>query len=571
MKNKNSDKKKSNNDSHKESEKVITPATKLILIILVLAGLYVCLIKSGAVKMISDDVAVAVMFNTSEIGIKKGDIYNLNANIIPDSVKNNNVVYTSSNTDIAIINNSNIIALNEGKVVITAKTNNKKESKLVVNVSENDIFPISLDVLSKNIMMGVGYSQNILYEINPKDANLVNLRFVSSDSSVATVDSKGMVTGVKDGNTLIYIIVNNNQFISKVNVTVFNKNSGTIVNGKNVFIEKYPKSLKMSTDDLNLAPKTSSQLVATSNLKNDNNLITWFSTNPLVATVDSNGLVKAIKNGTTQIVAKTLNNIYAICNVTVGDYSIKLKNISLSNISEIKVGEDKQLIVSYNPNNASNRSLVWSSSDTEVLKVNENGKITGISAGSSIVSVRSVDGDYKVEKEIKVLQTNNISPTNISFSNKNYSLKVGETESLNLTVEPFNSSFDILFISSNSDVVDVSKNGVIKGVSPGNATITAKVMDMEANVEVVVGNQASSAIYLNKSVVNLKQNESFLLVGSVIPSNASNKTVSFKSENPSIASVSENGLIKGINPGTTIITVTPNGGGESSTCIVNVK
>lgn len=113
--------------------------------------------------------------------------------------------------------------------------------------------------------------------------------------------------------------------------------------------------------------------------------ITWLSTNPSVAKVDDSGVVKAISGGKANIIA-AIGTKNTICEVSVEGTSTPLKKLELSNnIMELKVGQFKQLRERYIPTTVSQKGVVWTSSNENIVKVSDNGRLEGVAEGTAMV------------------------------------------------------------------------------------------------------------------------------------------------------------------------------------------
>ena len=429
----------------------------------------------------------------------------------------------------------------------------------------------------KNISIAVGYTHTLSYSITPKNASVSDLSFTSSDSSVAIVDQQGVVKGLKEGNAIITVSSLNGIIKDTAYVTVYKKGATTIVDGDPIKTNNYPKTIKLDNTELNLKLGTTSQVIATVSPSDANQSISWFSSNSRIATVDSNGLIRAVGIGTTTIIARTVNDLTASVKVTVGDYSLGVKNIMITtNYIVLPVGSAKQLVVAFTPANASNKTITWSSSDPNVATVDSSGNVKAISAGSAIIKATAADGGYTDTATIEVTSNRNeINEKTISFSESSYTVGVNGTISLTPIITPSNANFkSVHFTSSDSSIATVDDNGVVKGIKEGTVKITAETYHnhLKATTTVVVKYIPVTSVQLNvSSEVTLKKGATIALVATVLPSNASDKTVTYKSDNPSIATIDNNGIVTGKGVGRTSITITPNGGGAPATTIINVK
>lgn len=151
-------------------------------------------------------------------------------------------------------------------------------------------------------------------------------------------------------------------------------------------------SLDKTSMDMELG--TSKQLTATITPENATNKgLTWTSLNSNVATVDKNGLVTAWKEGTATINVYTKDgNKKASCTVTVK--KVPVTNVYLDNTSLVLVaGENAQLNATVFPNNATDKSVTWTSSNTAVASVSSNGMVSAKKAGTTLITVKTTDGD----------------------------------------------------------------------------------------------------------------------------------------------------------------------------------
>ena len=121
--------------------------------------------------------------------------------------------------------------------------------------------------------------------------------------------------------------------------------------------------------------------------------LNWTSAIPTVATVDQNGKITAVSEGTTIIAVSTEDGKeMASCTVTVRFQNVESVSIDKANL-QLYVGKTATLVATVSPSNANNPALKWSSSNPEVASVNENGVVTAIAEGNADISVSSVDGN----------------------------------------------------------------------------------------------------------------------------------------------------------------------------------
>ena len=163
-----------------------------------------------------------------------------------------------------------------------------------------------------------------------------------------------------------------------------------------------------------------------------------------------------------------------------------------------------------------------------------------------------------------------IAVTGITLSQTSISLEVGGKVSLTATVSPSDATDKtVTWTSSDPSVVSV-ESGLVKAVSAGTATVTATAGGKSAKCEVNVQPRVVdvTGISLNKTDLTLNPGGTFQLEATVSPSDATDKTVTWTSSDPSVVSV-ENGLVKAVSAGTATVTATA--GGKSARCEVTVQ
>lgn len=300
---------------------------------------------------------------------------------------------------------------------------------------------------------------------------------------------------------------------------------------------------------------------------NSSNIV-WTSSNQKVATV-SGGKVTGITYGKTVITA-SINGTSASCIVTVSADYVSLNSISLNTSTmNVLVGDTETLNVSFNPSNASNKSVVWTSSNNSIASVS-GGKVIGKKVGVAIVTA-SVS-DKSVTCVINVVDK--ISLNNISISKSSLSMKEGESQKLSVNYYPSNATNKkVSFSSSNTKVVVVDNNGNVTAKGVGSAMITVVSNDgghvdqCSVVVEAISKNVVS--ISLDKNELELKVGEEGTVKYVINPSYAENKNVTWESSNKKIATVKD-GVITAVSPGEAEIKVITEDGNKEAICKVNV-
>ena len=255
---------------------------------------------------------------------------------------------------------------------------------------------------------------------------------------------------------------------------------------------------------------------------------------------------------------------------------IHVTSVSLDQSSlELSTGDTHEFVATVLPINATNKELIWSSSDESVLTVTD-GVITALKEGKSTVTVKSKDGYKSSSAEITVVKKPSVvHVSSVSLNETTLNMETGDRYSLQATVLPSNASDKSLNWSSNNEsVVTVNSKGKITAVSAGQAIITATTTDggltASCTVNITQKIVPATGIKLNYNELELSVGGSESLVATVLPTNATNKEVIWSSTNEAVVTVDENGLVSAVSAGDAIIVVKSVDGGYQDFCVVTV-
>lgn len=225
--------------------------------------------------------------------------------------------------------------------------------------------------------------------------------------------------------------------------------------------------------------------------------------------------------------------------------------------TQVSVGSTVQLSSTVLPADATNKTVNWTSADNNIATVDANGLVTAKSAGAVRITATTQDGGKTAFADITV-QTGAIAVTGVSINPTAASVNTGDTKQFMAVVSPLGASNKtVTWSSDNEAVATVDNAGLVKAISKGTATISATTQD---------GNFKASAIIsvaIPVTGVSFVQTSGMVLIGTPIqltpvfaPANATNTTVTFSSNKPSVATVSSTGVVSGVSPGVAVITAT---------------
>jgi uncharacterized protein YjdB len=223
------------------------------------------------------------------------------------------------------------------------------------------------------------------------------------------------------------------------------------------------------------------------------------------------------------------------------------------------VRSTQQLDVTFDPEDASDKRLIWSSSDEDIVSVDDDGVVTALGLGgeNATITAKSVEGDFE---STVVVTTEWIPVTGVSLDESTLTVGMNYSKTLTETIAPEDASdISVTWSSSNEDVATV-EDGVVTSVSVGTANITAKTADgdFEATCAVTVEEIAVTGVVLDSVSFNLGVGATAQVTATVSPADAFNQTVTWSSSNEDIATVVD-GLVTSIGVGTATITATADG------------
>ncbi|MDR2010262.1 MAG: Ig-like domain-containing protein [Bacteroidales bacterium] len=257
----------------------------------------------------------------------------------------------------------------------------------------------------------------------------------------------------------------------------------------------------------------------------------------------------------------------------------KEKEYNVSSVSldseELNIGEGDTvyLVCTVKPKQAKNQEVKWKSSDPDVASVDEQGVIVGVSLGEALITVTSVEGNKKAA--CKVIVSNDIN--GVTLDQHNITLVVGGVMPLIATVTPKQAeNKEVSWKSSDNSIATVDSIGKVRGIALGKAEIvvTTKQGNYTDTCLVTVdttGWVSVTDISLDKTTLSLSLGKTEQLKTTITPADASNKEVTWKSNNTAVADVDATGNVTAKTTGEATITATAEDGKKTATCKVTVK
>ena len=283
----------------------------------------------------------------------------------------------------------------------------------------------------------------------------------------------------------------------------------------------------------------------------------WTSSNTSVASVSVNSsdktkaTITARAPGEAVIKFALSEDIYVTCNITVKQRVTSLR-INRDKTT-IYAGDTLQVTSTASPATASNQEVIWASSDESVASIDNDGLITALDRGTTVITATAVDGS---EKTTSFTLTVKKYVSAITLDKEKLTLYVGERGTVKQTVLPEDANDrNVIWQSSDPGVATVS-NGTITGVKAGTTTITCTARDgsnISKTCEVTVIQQISS-IVLAETNKTVNVGDKFVVNTTINPEDAASAALKWTSSSDAVATVNENGEIVAKGRGTATIT-----------------
>jgi len=484
-----------------------------------------------------------VTVTPTSLSLTEGETSQLKATVFPQDADNKSISWTSSNKDVASVSGGTVTAVSAGSATITVTTEDGKKTatcSVTVQAKYYQVTEIKLD--KEKLTLQVGGSEQLTATISPANATDKTVVWSISDTSIATVSEDGLVEGVKPGTATITAKAGEKSATCAVTVVATPVTSVTL--------DKTTASLKVGET-----------VTLTATVKPDDatdKTVTWSTSDSGVATI-SNGVVTAVKVGTATITAQA-GDKSATCSITVVETPVTSVTLDKTSAS-LKAGETVTLTATVKPDNATNKTVTWSTSNSGVATVS-NGMVTAVKVGTATITAKA--GDKSATCSITVVET---PVTSVTLNKTSASLKAGETVTLTATVKPDNATDKTVTWSTSDSGVATVSNGVVTAVKVGTATITAKAGEKTATCSITVVETPVTSVTLDITSASLKAGETVTLIATVKPDNATDKTVTWSTSNSGVATVS-NGVVTAKAMGNA--TITAKAGDKTATCEITV-
>lgn len=496
----------------------------------------------GITKTIPVEVTnpiTGISLDKTSLELGKGQTYKLTATITPDDTSDSKTItWTSSNDSIASVSSDGTVTavgnVGDTKATIRATSSNSTiYAECVVDI----VIPItSVNMDETPFTLNKGEEKQLSFTYEPTNTTQdKTITWESSDPTVATVNN-GKVTAVKGGTTTITASMVNKAWTKSVVVTV----------------EVGLNDITVAPTSVELLPGQEQQITSTFDpFDATHKDITWTSASSSIATVDTTGKISAVAPGTTTITA----TYQTLTGQKTKDINVKvlipITGVTIKPNSAITInkGDTTTLSVEVTPANAEeDRTVTWSSNQPTIASVDAStGVVTGKGNGTATIT-----GTLKNGQTVTATITVHVPISSITLNQSALNLNKGDTyNGLVATINPSDSTIkSVSWSSSNSGVASVNAStGVITAVADGTAIITAEAEGKSATVTVNVTTAVTSIAIDQGTTKAMIKGDTDTLTATVLPNDATDKTVSWSSDKPEVVSVDSRGNISAIGGG----------------------
>ena len=472
------------------------------------------------------------------------------------------------------------------------------------SVANVDITGVTLDKTTVSLVEEDTVS--LTATVTPADATDKTVTWSSNKTGVATVDANGKVTAVKAGTAIITVTATNGTDDTADDKTATCTVTVTEAEAPKVDVSK----VTLDQSAVSLTEEETVTLIATVTPTDaTDKTVTWSSDKESVATVDADGKVTAVKAGTAIITVTATNGTddttddkTATCTVTVTEAEAPKTDITGITLNKTSVtveeGKTESLTATVAPDDATDKTVTWTSSDTGIVTVDEEGKITAVAVGNAVIIVTATNGTESAGDDktttcivnVVAAGTPKTDVTGVTLTKTETNIREGEIENLKYTVAPDDATDKtVTWKSSDETVATVDNSGKVTAVAAGTATITVTATngtedtadDKTATCEVTVTAATEpktdiTGVTLDKMELTVEEGKTETLAATVAPEDASSKDVIWSSSDETIATIDADGVVVAVKAGTATITVTATNGTEDTaddktvTCEVTV-
>lgn len=399
----------------------------------------------------------------------------------------------------------------------------------LVGCVKNNTEEIKINVEKDNIEITLGEN----YTVKPTASGIENPKFkYESKSPHLFTVNEGLITPITVGEGSLIISIEGSEVVKEIKVKITKK--------EEPIVEK--KDLEIVVSKVELKKEETLQL----GLNKEITDVKWFSDNSSVLEVDENGVVSALAIGTATVIVLTAEETAKVDLKVVGksynDDPLD-ENLIILGAKTVRVGHQVTLEIN-------SPEVEWTSSNTDLATIDESGVFTAISGGKVTITAHDKTKDLTANYEIDIIDDELIE---VDFTD--ITIFVGEYKLTNPKIFDFTNPNLFTFTSSYRNRVKVDSKGEILGMAVGESIVTVSLAsNNNIKIAIKVNVLPAPSISMTPTTGNIKVGSTTQLLSSVL--NLDNKTVIWATDDESVATISEDGLLTALKVGIVTITVT---------------
>ena len=402
------------------------------------------------------DVSIDVEKNTLCIGEKT----TFTAEVYPYDACNTNVRLSCDDTDVIRISGDTITAIGYGTAEIIAESFNGITSSVWITVKEITADDVTItSSCDEEESVYIGDVLCCSATITPENVDNPSVEWYSSDESIATVDQKGNVKTLTEGEVIIYAIAANG-VAGEYYIDVK---------------EKYVERVELPAESMEILLQSEHKLQATVTPADATfPEISWSTSDPNVVTVDNKGTIFAAGCGTAVIAATATNGVAACVEIEVTE--VVAERVDIIGASSFYINGSGLFKTEIFPADTTIQDIQWTTSDPKIITIDAKGNVKCLAEGIATISAIQKDVTTSIEVEVKVKPVERIEI--ISDSKTPNKLKMGKTMKLSATAYPSDATYtEIIWESSDTEIATVDNSGNITPKGTGKVVITASTKD----------------------------------------------------------------------------------------------
>ena len=518
----------------------------------------------------------AIELEETSIEMIAGDMYTVNATVVPEDASNTVLEWASDNEEVATVEGGVIVAAGPGNANITVANGNV--FRIIKVHVRNRLESISFTQDEYEIKEGTTASLKEAVIFNPDTEINTNLSWSSSNDSVVSVDDDGNITGLSSGDAAwITCVAEDLGVTHAISCLVKVIDSDVEATG----LDMVPAEATMYVGDT--LQLTAQFTPATTTYRT----VTWFSENEDIATVDDQGVVTAVNYGEVTIEAVYENpyngEIWRVdCALTVYN-AIQSMDFDQDEY-EIKEGSTISLMdaLVFSPAEGVDKTVSWTSTNDSVVSVDENGNITGMTAGDTawITCVsRELGPENAITCAVHVIDRD-VEAESFEITPTQAVMYAGETLQITAVFTPATATYQtVMWSTSNEAVATVDENGLVTGVAEGNVIIGAVYQNpidntvwdtLYCEITVYKARVAVEGVALDPATQEITIGSTCTVTPVFTPSDATDTQVTFQSSDDAVATVDEKGLVTGVASGSAVIICRTHDGGFIANSTITV-